>query len=188
MKSISLEEDSSSGKSQVELMPLHCFNRLFRSIGVSDHIPSQKAFPASNNPTTPESESLHGAQEIVSRLQRWSWISATNHSLHTLDTNHSQEKSKQKASMRDNTVLFLWTKYRQLEHCSWWSLSYTFGKDDRLNRVYMRRFFVRIANLDMVALRDSSFIDATEVIFINFCLKLFFFKKYSCDDLCFPLG
>jgi hypothetical protein len=187
MKSISLEEDSSSGKSQVELMPLHCFNRLFRSLGVSDHVPSQKDFPPSSNPTTPESESLHGAQEIVSRLQRWSWISATNHSLHTLDTDHSHEKSKQRASMRDNTVLFLWTKYRQLEHCSWWSLSYTFGKDDRLNRVYMRRFFVRIANLDMVALRDYSLIDATEVIFINFCLKLFFFKKYSCD-LCFPLG
>lgn len=105
-----------------ELMPIHYFNKFVRSHGIATELLS----------TTTQSETVsqQGANEIVSRLQKWSWIASSGPSLQNMDLEGQSEKAKQKASVNSDAAMSLWTRYRQLEHCSWWSLSYTFGKDD----------------------------------------------------------
>jgi hypothetical protein len=109
-----------------ELMPLHYFSKFIRPLGVS-------ANPATTIRQSEyeqrQEEPLQETHEVVSRFQRWTWISSSNLSLQSLDLVTQPEKLKHKANKNHDSVLSLWTNYRQLEHCSWWSLSYTFGNN-----------------------------------------------------------
>jgi hypothetical protein len=127
-------EDEQHKQATTELMPLHYFNKLVRS-----HRLATEPFS-----TTPQSEtvsqqagSLHRVNEVVSRFQIWPWITSSNLSLQSIDLDGQSEKLKQKAGAKTDTTLSLWTGYRQLEHCSWWSLSYTFGKRAFVDRLFL---------------------------------------------------
>ncbi|KAH8552044.1 hypothetical protein BGW37DRAFT_297543 [Umbelopsis sp. PMI_123] len=113
-----------------ELMPLHYFSKFIRPLGVS-------ANPATTIRQSEyeqrQEEPLQETHEVVSRFQRWTWISSSNLSLQSFDLVTQPEKLKHKANKNHDSVLSLWTNYRQLEHCSWWSLSYTFDATEVTN-------------------------------------------------------
>lgn len=127
--SIETEANIANANNDIGLMPLHNFSQLYKSLGLPRRNSTNALRPSSDSRSfAQESMSLHGAQEIVSRLQRWSWIFSANHSLRSLDGDRRHDNAKQKAPLREDTALSMWTKYRQLEHCAWWALSYIFGK------------------------------------------------------------
>lgn len=127
--SIETEANITNANNDIGLMPLHNFSQLYKSLGLPRRNSTNALRPSSDSRSfAQESMSLHGAQEIVSRLQRWSWIFSANHSLRSLDGDRRHDNAKQKAPLREDTALSMWTKYRQLEHCAWWALSYIFGK------------------------------------------------------------
>ncbi|KAG2182901.1 hypothetical protein INT44_005882 [Umbelopsis vinacea] len=121
-------KDEQHRQANTELMPLHYFNQFVRSHGLATE-------PFSTTPlsesVSQQAGSLQGVNDIVSRFQKWAWITSSNPSLPSVDLDGSTEKLKQKAGAKNDAALCLWTGYRQLEHCSWWSLSYTFDATSR---------------------------------------------------------
>lgn len=130
------EDEQHKQATTTELMPIHYFNKFVRSHGIATELFSTTT---QSETVSQQAGSLQGANEIISRFQKWSWIASSGHSLQNMDLDGQSEKAKQKAGASSEAAMSLWTRYRQLEHCSWWSLSYTFGKGDF--RSHSRFFF-----------------------------------------------
>src|ERR1700741_1740296 len=123
------EVDINEGREGTRITPLQNFSQLFRAIGLTSTHSLHTSALLSLDSASIESTSLHEAYEIGSKFHRWSWVSAATPSMHNLDVDQSKEKLKQRAQLKEEeTILSIWSKYRQLEHCSWWALSHTFGK------------------------------------------------------------
>lgn len=110
-------------QSNVKTMPLNNFYGLFRTNGVSS-----RSVRSSSTSSVTETSPLLEAYEIVSRFHRSNWISAANPSLPSFDTNQRKRRSEKLDLQTEDTVVAVWTNYRQLEHCAWWSLSHCFGR------------------------------------------------------------
>jgi hypothetical protein len=106
----------------VKAMPLSSFYGLFRKTSVPSY--SLRSSPVSS---PAESSPLLEAYEVVSRFHRSNWISAANPSMPSFDTNQHKRQCDKSDQQSEDTVLAIWAKYRQLEHCAWWSLSHCFG-------------------------------------------------------------